>query len=240
MGFPWWTLAADGDGDDLAPLADGGVVHVEDASVLPLSEDGGLGMGVGAAGGGVEGEGAEAVPVSAINLKLGHVEEPAVPLPGPVDPDAYGSWRRPAGWPWESGNRFPQSRDSGTVAEALRKGGRDSGTAPQRLFWAAGHSGPRSFGGREARRIMPMLSARVPRLRENQRAQPLATRAPAQKGRARTEKGRARTGKRRARMAKGHGRIERKHGRTKKGHGRTEKRHALLRETEAFLREVGA
>ena len=99
---------------------------------------------------------------------------------------------RPAGWPWENGNRFPQCRDSRATpgsavfktarskqpglqkafhaerpknveresmppaagwacgrlkngaprmsAQRLRRRGGDSGTAPQRMFWTAGHS----------------------------------------------------------------------------------------------------
>jgi len=47
---------AEGDGEDFAPLAGGGIVHPEDGAVFPLGEGGGEGVGVEVVGGGIEGE----------------------------------------------------------------------------------------------------------------------------------------------------------------------------------------
>ena len=80
--------APEGDGEDFAPLAGGGVVHPEDGAVFPLDEGGGEGVGVEVVGGGIEGEDLPAG--AAVDLDFQLVEEFGVALPAPAKLDAAG------------------------------------------------------------------------------------------------------------------------------------------------------
>jgi hypothetical protein len=78
--------AADSNGDDLAPLAGGGIVHPENGAVFPMSKGSRAGGGVVVVWGGIEGENLPAG--AAVDLDFQLVKEFGVALPALAELDA--------------------------------------------------------------------------------------------------------------------------------------------------------